>query len=414
MSYLPLDQMAFRDGPNLDAFGRLRVSNSATIFDSQQEYSSDPLVVENVVAGTATAVHSTATNSTTLSTFAATANNRAMRQSKVYWRYQPGKSQLVKMTGVLAKSGTPSGTTVARLGYYDDSNGVFFGRDSTGYFVCVRTNTSGSVVDTRTYQSSWNIDKLNGSGSSGEVIDFTKTQIFIIDLQWLGVGRVRFGVQGDSGIIYVHEILKANFLSVVYMRTANLPLRYEVFNVGGTGSVISLECICMALESEGGVQDEGGYSFCAANKGTSVSLPNAATLTPVLTLRLRDTFNGLTYRGHVHINSLIMSVANQAVYWELIWNAATLTGTAYTNVDTTYSGVEFDVAATAYTGGTVIQGGYETAATAANRVVGINAAIDKLILARTYANVRDTVTLAARGLGGAATIYAAMNFEEQY
>jgi len=414
MSFLPLDQMAYKDGPNLDVFGRLRVSNSTTVFDSQQEYSSSPLVVENYTAGSGTAAHSTLTNSTTLSTVNGTAANRAMRQSKVYWRYQPGKSQLVKMTGVLAKSGTPTGAAVARLGYYDDRNGLFFGRDATGYFVCVRTDTSGSVVDTRVYQSAWNMDKMDGTGQSGEVLDFTKTQIFIIDLQWLGVGRVRMGVQGDAGIIYVHEILNANIQSTVYMRTANLPLRYEVFNVGGAGSNISLECICMALESEGGVQDEGGYSFCAANKGTSISLPNTATLTPVLTMRLRDTFNGLTYRGHVHIQNVIMSVANQAVYWELIWNAASLTGAAFSNVDATYSGVEFDVAATAYTGGVVLQCGYEAAATAAKRVVGINNAIDKLILSRTYANTRDTITLAARGLGGVATVFAAMNFEEQY
>lgn len=413
MGYAPRDFIGLKDGPNLDAFGRLRVSVGETLFDSQQEYGPSSLYAENFTAGTATATHSITTGSTVLSTAATTSANRAMRQSKVYWRYQPGKSQLVKMTGVLAKSGTPTGAAVARIGYFDDRNGIFFGYDVTGFFVCRRTDTSGSVVDNKVYQSNWNLDKVDGTGPSGIIADFTKAEIFLIDLQWLGVGRVRLAIQSGGATIYVHEFLNANVISGLYMRTANLPVRAEVFNDGGTGSNISLETFCTSIESEGGLENEGGYTFAATTDGTAISLPNSATLTPILSIRLRDTFNGLTYRGHCHPLNIILSVASQPIYWQLVWNA-TLTGANFVDVDTTYSGVQQDVSATAYTGGTVLQVGYEASGAGVNRQVNSSDLLNRLILARTYANARDTLTLVARGLGGAATAYAAINFEEQY
>ena len=108
--------MILADSPNADAFGRLRVANAETIFSSQQEYTPDKLHMENYAVGTATATYVQATSSTVLSTLDATSNNRALRQAYVYWRYQPGKSHVIKITGTLAKSGTPAGAAVARIG----------------------------------------------------------------------------------------------------------------------------------------------------------------------------------------------------------------------------------------------------------------------------------------------------------
>lgn len=407
-------KVTIKDGPQIDTFGRIRSSSPQTLFDTTQEYTAAPLVMENVTAGTGTATYTQATSSTLLSTAATTSGNRAFRQSKVYWRYQPGKSQVAKLTGILAQAGTPAGTAEARIGYFDDDNGVFFGRDSTGYFIAVRTNTSGSVVTTKTYQSSWNGDKLDGTGSSGLTVDFTKAQVFLMDLQWLGVGRVRFGVETSQGIIYVHTFTASNVVTNVYMRTANLPIRWEVSNTGGVGANISLLAICGAVESEGGASDEGGYSFSASNKGTSVSAANSATLTPILTMRLVNTFNGLTYRGHIHPKTIMFNVTSNPIYWELIWNVATLTGPAYNAVNATYSGVEFDVAATAYTGGIVIASGFAPAGVGSFGDVTAVSITDKLLLARTYAGTRDTLTVAARGIGGASPTHVSINFEEQY
>ncbi|CAB4216945.1 hypothetical protein UFOVP1590_19 [uncultured Caudovirales phage] len=419
---------SFVDGPVNDAFGRLRTSHPVTLFASTQEYDTDPLHMENYVAGGGTAVYTQANSSTVLSTDAATSNNRALRQSKVYWRYQPGKSQIIKLTGTLAKSGTPAGAAVARIGYYDDNNGIYFGRDSTGYFIAIRSNVSGSIVEAeKVYQSAWSEDSfgVEGKNPSGVTIDFTKEQIFFIDLQWLGVGRVRGGFVVDGKLSYAHLFEHANLTTQVYMKTANLPVRYEVFNSGAAGSNISLEAICCAVESEGGAEDVGGVTLEFDNSNSVATAANSATLTPLCTIRLKDTFNGITYRGQAH-HMVVSFLADKNTYYELIWNATTLTSAAgavneltagtWIDLNTTYSGIEYNVAATAYTGGLAMGSGFIAASGSGSNSVGaeISGVPSRLILARTYANVRDTITIAARGLGAASAIYFTVNIEEQH
>ena len=115
MSYLPLDQMAFADGPALDAFGRLRISESVQLLGAAQEYTFHPLTWDHYTVTGGTATHSTSTTSTVLRTNATTSGARAIRQTKVYYRYNPGKSHLIKMTGTLQKSGTPAGASLSAL-----------------------------------------------------------------------------------------------------------------------------------------------------------------------------------------------------------------------------------------------------------------------------------------------------------
>lgn len=400
-------------GSWLDASGRFRSSDPVAVFDSSQEFDFQPLLWEHVTAGTGTATYTQALNSSVLATAGAGAGAKAMRRSKVYWRYTPNKSHLIRMTGVLAYAGTPTGAAEARIGLNDDDNGVFFGRDATGYFVCVRSDTTGAVVDTKTRQEDWD-DPLDGTGPSGITIDFTKSLIFSFNFLWLGSGPVRFSLLHDGQDVEVHAHISA--LVGPYMRTANLPLSYEVVNDGGAGSDISVLATCVAIESEGGQASEPGLPFQAGTAGSLVTCANSATLTPVFTVRLRDTFGGLTYRGHVRPKSLdFLNTANAPGYYQLVWNAATLTGATFANnSDATNSGVEYDTAATALTGGTVIQSGYipNGGAGANAGLGGSGPAPEKLILARTYANMRDTLTLAARGIGGAITLAAALSYRE--
>ncbi len=415
----PLTKAQFLDavgfGTHLDASNRQRVSTPAGVFDSSQEYTFGALLWDHVTAGTGAATYTQLLNSTVLSTGGAGAAARGMRQTKVYWLYQPGKSHLVKMTGVLAYAGTPTGAAVARIGLGDDRNGVFFGRDATGYFVSRRTDTSGAVVETKVHQADWD-DPMDGTGPSGLTADFTKTEVFCFDFLWLGSGPVRYGFLIDGYLVTAHTLMSANHIAGPYMRTANLPLRYEVFNEGGAGSNISILATCSAIESEGGYAETAGLNFRADTAGATVSCANSATLTPIMTLRLKDTYGGLTYRGHVIPTGIeFLNTSSNPAYYQLVWNAATLTGATYANsAEATHSGVEYDLAASAYTGGVIIASGYIPASgTGSNaNAVGATEAPSKLILARTYANVRDTLTVVARGVGGAATLACGLDFRE--
>ncbi len=418
--------VALADGANLDAFGRLRVSDATTIFNSSFEYTKHPLLWEDVLAGTGASTH--AAPSITLATGGTGSGARAMRRTKVYHRYQPGKSQLVKLTGIPLASGTHAGTSTTRMGYYDDNDGFFFCTKSGQNCFVRRSSVSGSVVDTDVASTDWNIDKFDGGGPSGITLDITKEQIVVIDLQWLGVGRVRVGFQINGRLWYAHEFLHANQTTAPYIRAANLPVTYEVINSGGTGANVSMTQVCTAVESEGGVDEDFGYSFRAGMGAATVSCAAGAgvnpTMIPLMTLRLVDLFGGKTYRGHVHPTSFeFINTANFGALVRYIWNATTLTGATFAHsVDATYSGVEFDTAATVVSGGTILGSTYIGSASGASRVAASQSLRTNQILARAYAaglpsaggGTRDTLTVAACGIGGAAVLAASCNFLEQY
>jgi hypothetical protein len=85
------------------------------------------------------------------------------------------------------------------------------------------------TIDTRIPQSEWNLDKADGTGSSGFNVDFTKMQMFYVDYSWYGAGFVRWGLRGiDGNVFYVHKMKNNNVNNEAYMRSGNLPARYEV------------------------------------------------------------------------------------------------------------------------------------------------------------------------------------------
>jgi hypothetical protein len=95
------------------------------------------------------------------------------------------------------------------------------------------TISSGKVIITkriqqRVPQSQWNIDKCDGTGISGYNMDLTKMQMFYIDYSWYGAGAIRFGFKNQRGeVVYAHRIANANYRTEAFMRSGNLPARYE-------------------------------------------------------------------------------------------------------------------------------------------------------------------------------------------
>ena len=226
------------EGPISDAFGRLRTSTPQTIFDSKQINDNAPLSWDDAeVSGGGTGSTYNANQASTTITVGAEAGVRT-RQTKMRFNYQPGKSQMICVTGIL---GVGASGITQRIGYGDDDNGLFFETIDGIFQVNRRTKTSGSAVNNRTIQSNFNIDTMDGTGPSRITIDLSKTQIFWIDFEWLSVGRVRFGFVIEGKLIYFHEFNHANDLIVAYMSTPNLPLRYEIENdgTGGGGGINS-------------------------------------------------------------------------------------------------------------------------------------------------------------------------------
>jgi hypothetical protein len=393
------------DSISSDAFGRMRTAEPTTLLSVNFEYDTQPLLTQTVNVGAGTAVKTTNVSSVTLSTGGNTSGDGSIFQSKMYARHEPGKSQLVQMTGVI---GAAKANVRSQIGYYDANNGVFFDMNN-GMNVTVRTHTSGSVSDAAVAQASWNIDTMSGSGlnPSGITLDFSKAQIFIIDLQWLGAGRIRFGFVVNGVLYYCHQVLNANLISLPYMNTAVLPVRYEIHNTGAASGATTMTAGCMSVISEGGNDSSSGYEFSAGNGITGIAV---TTRRPILSIQPKTTFNSITNRSRTLLQTVELSVTGNTALVEVVYNG-TLTGASFASADAN-SGVNFDVGATAISGGTVLYSGY-IATSGATRVTLTKSVIERLPLTLDAAgSTPDTLSVVITSFTGTATTNAQMSWTE--
>lgn len=342
----------YRLSPANDAFGRARVGLPATLFASSHEYDASPLIWQSKLAGSASATF--IPNEASVDMVVTASGDSAIRQTYRYFRYLPGKSQLCLLTAVVGAAAT---NVRKRWGYFDASNGLYFEQSGSAVAVGRRTNVTGTPVDTTVLQSAWNLDKMDGTGPSGHVLDLSKANIFVIDFEWLGVGRQRFGVNIDGFTHYVHEIKWANANTGVYMSTANLPVRYEIAAIGAiTGGNKTMKQICSTVVSEGGSDAEMQARVRSANNG--VTAVSASTRRPVLSIRPKATFNSIVNRAQIEPVAVeFINTGSAVVEIELVRNG-TVGGSPVWNSAGTTSTVEFDVAGNAISGGEVLWSGY--------------------------------------------------------
>lgn len=129
------------------------------------------------------------------------------------------------------------------------------------------------TVDTRTPQSEWNIDKADGTGPSGFNIDLTKMQMAYIDYSWYGAGKVRFGFKAvDGEVLYFHEYVHNNRFTEAYMRSGNLPARYEVLNLENPTYSPTIAHWGTSVIMDGRFDDDDAYFFTAS--GSTISYTN--------------------------------------------------------------------------------------------------------------------------------------------
>jgi len=354
---------SFSDSGNLDAFGRLRVSEPITIFTHKMILDNQPLIFDDqqISGASTTSVFNTNQASVTISATGNVAGDR-VRQSFIRPAYQPGRSQLIFLTGIINATGTAAAGITRRLGQFDGYNGFFFqygGTPGAGVLSVVRrTNTSGTPVDNIVPSTAWNVDKLDGTGPSGITVDTTKVQIFVIDYQWLGSGRIRFGLDVSGVIHYCHYIFIANVNPTVSVSTPNNPIRYEIISDGtGTSSVATMTHICASVSSEGG-QQLLGFPFSVNNSAVSTLTTGANTNQyPLIALQAQSNKLGATIQLQSY--TLFSSTANANVLVQFILNP-TITGTTLSFTPVSNSTLQFALGtnATTISGGTVIYSEY--------------------------------------------------------
>ena len=398
--------VSVQDGANLDSFSRLRVSTPTSLFDAQFTYDLQPLLFEQTVAETGAAIAHDATNRCALFTFANTpTGGTAIMQSYDWFRYQPGKSQAIFATFNFIAG---VANVVKFIGYSDGNNGVEFVLDGTTKKIRILSDTTAG--DETVSQSSWNLDKLDGTGASALTLDITKTQILVIDLQSLYVGRVRVGFDIGGKIIYAHEFNHANLIAYPYIQTANLPIRAGMTCTGTVSTTMNF--ICCNVSSEGGVDDTLGYQFTA--NGTATASNGART--HILSLRPNTTFNSLANRTKFVLESVdIANSGSVPVLWELCLGQAISGTTSFTDVNATYSGFEFNTAGTISGSPTiVIVSGYLPSSATSKQNISTKVPLRYPITLDAAGAVRalGTLSIDVTGIGNTADCRATLNWKE--
>lgn len=367
-----------------DAFHRVRVSEPFTLFESINEFDLNPLQWEAVTVGTASATHEPNTSTVAL-TIGTDASDKVFRQTHRYYPYQAGKSQLIKITFCFGQTKT---NNVQQVMYGDDSNGIGFRYSSSGVSLFLRKNG----VETVTNQSDWNIDTLDGSGQSKETLNPTKSQIFVIDIQWLGVGNPVCYFEIGRQLVPVHQFMHANVVTSTYMKTARLPVRYEIYNTGTTSDSTTLTQICTEIESEGGRQ-ENRRTHTASNGVTLRSV----TATPLPIIAIRADLNApaggsVVNRRSVFIENIDIFSQDSEIYWRVLFNP-TVTGGSWSDVDGTYSCVQVNKTATSVSGGIEMDSGYIPASASQKGVLTISFDSDYAMTTNYNGTVGDVLCL---------------------
>jgi hypothetical protein len=383
---------------SLDAFGRLRIAQPYTLFDSQNRYQKDPQFSEELVtSGTATYV----ANESSVDLDVTTASgSKAVRQTFRVFPYQPGKSLMVLATFVMNEG---KENLRQRVGYFNTQNGVFFQVNGTTKSFVLRTNTSGTPSDARTVnQADWNGDKLDGTGASGIILDISKAQILYMDFEWLGVGSVRCGFVIDGKFYVCHTFNNANDIDKVYMTTAILPVRYEIENTAATASASTMTQICSSVISEGGYDQKTAPLWA---RRTTTLTGVTTSFVPIVSIRLKSTSLGAVVLPASYSAIPIGSTLDYEI--ALIKNP-TLTGASFASNSTN---VEADTTATALTGGTIVDVQYVSGSNQGSGVVSAGADYNfDLQLGVSISGTSDIYTLAARTISGTDDIIGSMSY----
>jgi hypothetical protein len=330
-------------GTNVDAFGRLRVSNPLTLFDSSHRYADNNLWA-NSITGTAAATFSAAEGLVNM-TVGSASGDQIIRETIKVFSYQPGKSLLVMNTFVF---GDPKANLRQRAGYYGAANGIYFEREGSINYMVERSSVTGSVVNTRVAQADWNQDPMDGTGPSGLTLDSSKAQILYLDVEWLGLGTVRTGFIINGAFVPCHNFDHANLVNTTYITTASLPLRYEMTNTAATSGASTLKQVCSTVISEGGYELRGAQLTAGTPVTTPKTLTTAGTLYPVASFRLKTT----RLDAIVILTAIsILGVTNNTNYQWSVIASGTTTGGTWVSAGTN-SAVEYNVTGTAFTVGT--------------------------------------------------------------
>lgn len=406
-------------GMAVDAFGRARVSQPLTLFDSFHRYQDNGKV--GIANSTNTTVVHDINSSSIVCSVSQANNDYVYRESNRVFAYQPGKSLQIFQTFVMA----PAQTGLRqRIGYFGKNNGLFLEQNGTDIYFVRRSNSTGTIVETRIAQADWNVDTLDGTNigawtdgpqqsnrnPSGLTLDLTKSQILFTDIEWLGVGSVRTGFVINGKLIHCHTWNHANLANNAYMSTACLPVRMEIENTSTTTNTSNLRIICSTVISEGGYELRGRPRTIGHEPNSAYDLTTAGVYYPVAALKLKsDRADGIVIPRDIKLAGI--STSGSVIKYKVIVGANVSNGLW---IDAgSDSSVLYNMNATTYTGGTDYVSGYLTVTNQASSPVTLDNQLFRYQLERnSLANTNTTFVIAVAGQKSGDDVLACIDWEE--
>ena len=268
-----------------DNVGKLKVSETQNLFEADFEYGLQPMRWENFVAGAGSVVQVSNTGGVLMSV-SALAGDMAIRQTRPYQRYQPGKTMYMSSGFVF---GGAAVNQRQRVGFFDDGNGVFWeqgdptpANNNNGMGVVFRSDGNGLPTDTRIEYGNW-LDPYNIKSQ----INWNLIQMIWIEYAWYGAGLLRWGVMINGEPYPLHQIGIGNRAGQTgpWSRTGNLPIRYELRNVGAS-TAATMYHYGVSVLAEGKIDTQRGFTYPYALIGSKQPAASA-TRVPILSMRYR-------------------------------------------------------------------------------------------------------------------------------
>jgi len=283
----------------------------------------------------------------------ATSGSVTRLESHLYHPYNAGTG--MKWIGSINFGDAGTNGVVRRWGYFDNEDGIFFELSQSIINVVVRSSVSGVVTENRIPQSQWNVDRVNGQGGDFNIseldLDVSKGRVYFMDLQWLGVGRVRWGIIGRGKKVVCHQIFHGGTVSYPYMRTAVLPVRIEQVNYGTAGGPVVMRNYSMAV-----IAASRGSPFSEQVVGQTQELTKTVDWTgsfrPLFSVRSKQLFQGRENRA-IAIPTELQVYSEGAPVVIQVHKWARLTGDTWTVPTSSYNTLMGDSGATTASFGVV-------------------------------------------------------------
>lgn len=410
------NQLYYNSDNTKDVFYRSKVSLATTIADIKHIYDKNPNQInEKIIGGGVSNYRS----ESYIEMKVFNQNDSVIRQTKEYYIYQSGKSKSCLFTGVLNMLLNTSGF-VSRIGCFDNhldktfdygGNGVFFELSDNILYVVLRYGTINQT-DIKIPQSQFSHDKLDGRGPSKFKLDrFNHTMIFQIDFQWLGSGIVRYFIH-INGIPILLHVMENRYKDVPYMKSGDLPIRYEITKTGNDANIGEMRQLCSAIQIESGYNLLGFQKFEPILAQTNLSI-SSTVLVPIFSIRLKSNCNR-SFIKNFRFNIINNAASGTPIYVAILLNPTF--GSALTWVDKNNSIIQYSTTVTTVNNLSTVEYIYQDYIQGNTNRASYNDALTEIHtpLTSSISGVSDILSICVARLAGNATINAGFNWIEYH